>query len=100
MQPQVAAKLVAVDDPRAAVEGMDIVTTMTTSALPVFDGAWLAPGTHLNAAGSNQLRRRELDALTFQRSACVAADSVEQAKLESGDLAAAVAEGALTGIAS
>ncbi len=96
MQPQVSATLVAVDDPRAAVEGLDIVTTMTTSAQPVFDGAWLAPGTHINAAGSNQLRRRELDALTFQRSACIAADSVEQAQLESGDLAAAVAEGAMT----
>ena len=96
MQPQVSATLVAVDDPRAAVEGLDIVTTMTTSAQPVFDGGWLAPGTHINAAGSNQLRRRELDAATFRRSACITADSVEQAKLESGDLAGAVAQGALT----
>lgn len=95
MQPQVSATLVAVDDPRAAVEGLDVVTTMTTSAQPVFDGAWLAPGTHVNAAGSNQLRRREVDAETFRRSACVTADSVEQAQLEAGDLAAAVAEGAL-----
>lgn len=95
MQPQVSATLVAVADPRAAVEGMDIVTTMTTSAQPVFDGAWLSPGAHINAAGSNQLGRRELDAATFRRSACVAADSVEQARLEAGDLAGAVAEGAL-----
>jgi ornithine cyclodeaminase/alanine dehydrogenase-like protein (mu-crystallin family) len=49
----------------------------------------------VNAAGSNHLRRREVDAETFRRAAVVAADSVEQAQLESGDLAAAVAEGAL-----
>jgi ornithine cyclodeaminase/alanine dehydrogenase-like protein (mu-crystallin family) len=74
---------------------MDVVTTMTTSAQPVFDGAWLSPGAHVNAAGSNQLRRREVDAATFRRAAIVTADSVEQARLESGDLAGAVAEGAL-----
>ncbi len=96
MQPQVGATLVAVDDPRAAAEGVDVIVTMTTSAQPVFDGAWLSPGTHLNAAGSNLLRRRELDAATFARAACVAVDSLEQSKLESGDLVSAVAEGALT----
>ncbi|MCC7359505.1 MAG: ornithine cyclodeaminase family protein [Anaerolineales bacterium] len=95
MQPRVSAQLIAVDDPRAAVEDMDVVTTMTTSAQPVFEGAWLSPGAHLNAAGSNQLRRREVDAATFRRAACVTADSVEQARLESGDLVGAVAEGAL-----
>jgi alanine dehydrogenase len=96
MQPQVRARLMPVDDPRAAVEGMDIVTTMTTSAQPVFAGDWLSPGTHVNAAGSNQLRRRELDARTFARAACVVADAVDQAQAESGDLAGAVADGALT----
>ena len=95
MQPQVSATLVPVDDPRAAVAGLDVVTTMTTSAQPVFDGAWLSPGAHVNGAGSNQLRRRELDAATFRRAAVVTADSVEQAHFESGDLAGAVAEGAL-----
>jgi len=95
MQPQVGATLVPVDHPRAAAEGVDVIATMTSSAQPVFEGAWLSPGTHINAAGSNHLRRRELDAQTFQRAACIAADSVEQSKLESGDLMAAVAEGAL-----
>jgi ornithine cyclodeaminase/alanine dehydrogenase-like protein (mu-crystallin family) len=42
------------------------------------------------------VRRRELDGRTVQRCARVAADSVEQAKLEAGDLVGAVAEGLLT----
>lgn len=89
----VAAEVVAVETSRAAIEPADVVATMTSSATPVFDGAWLKPGTHVNAAGSNHLRRREVDGTTVQRAARVVADSVEQAKLESGDLAAAVAEG-------
>jgi alanine dehydrogenase len=95
MQPQVQAELIAVADARAAVEGMDVIATMTTASQPVFDGAWLSPGTHINAAGANHLRRREVDAQTVGRAARVAADSVEQARLESGDLAQAVAEGAI-----
>ncbi len=95
MQPQVQAELVPVDDPRAAVAGMDIVTTMTSSSQPVFQGAWLESGTHINAAGANHLRRRELDGDAVARSTRIAADSVEQAMLEAGDLAAAVAEGRL-----
>jgi ornithine cyclodeaminase/alanine dehydrogenase len=93
MQPQVKAELVAVDDPRAAIEPADVVATMTTATTPVFDGSWLAAGTHLNAAGSNHLKRREIDGVTVRRSARIAADSVEQAQMECGDLAAAVAEG-------
>jgi alanine dehydrogenase len=95
MQPQVQAELVAVDDPRAAVTGMDVIATMTSASQPVFDGEWLEPGTHVNAAGSNHLRRREIDGETVSRCAVIAADSVEQAKLESGDLAQGVAEGRL-----
>jgi alanine dehydrogenase len=95
MQPQVPAELVGVDDPRAAVTGMDVIATMTSASQPVFDGEWLEPGTHVNGAGSNHLRRREIDGETVSRCAVIATDSVEQAKLESGDLAQAVAEGRL-----
>lgn len=95
MQPRAQAELVAVDDARQAVEGMDIVTTMTSTSQPVFDGAWLSAGTHINAAGANHIRRREIDGETVRRAARIAADSVAQAKLESGDLAKAVEEGIL-----
>jgi alanine dehydrogenase len=95
MQPQVRAELLPVDQPQQAVEGLDIVTTMTTASQPVFNGDWLAPGAHINAAGANHIRRREIDARTVRRAGRVAADSVEQARLECGDLAGAVEEGAI-----
>ncbi len=49
-------------------------------------GDWLAPGVHINAAGSNWAQRRELDDAAVTRSSVIFVDSREQARLESGDL--------------
>lgn len=69
-----------------AIEGADIVVTATNSREPVLRGAWLRPGVHINAIGSNAASRMELDAEAVRRSDVIAADSVEQAKIECGDL--------------
>jgi alanine dehydrogenase len=52
----------------------------------VVQGAWLAPGTHVIAMGANWPQKRELDATAVSRSAVIAVDSIEQAKMEAGDL--------------
>jgi ornithine cyclodeaminase/alanine dehydrogenase-like protein (mu-crystallin family) len=96
MQPQVEARLAPVESAREAVEGADVVTTMTSASEPVFDGAWLRPGTHVNAAGSNSARRREIDRTTIQRCARIAIDSVEQGRVECGELIDAAEAGILT----
>ncbi len=83
----------AVGSAQEAVREADIVVTMTTARDPVLDGAWLRPGTHVNAAGSNWANRREVDDTTVERSAVVAVDSKEQALLEAGDLVIAAASG-------
>jgi len=70
----------------AAVRGADIVVTITTSSRPVLEGAWLSPGAHINAAGGNFPQKRELDDAAIARVGLFAADSVEQSKLEAGDL--------------
>jgi alanine dehydrogenase len=75
--------------PEEAVKDMDIVITATTSKEPVFKGEWVAKGAHVNAIGSNHLSKQEIDVETVRRSACVVVDCVEQARLESGDLAKA-----------
>lgn len=93
MQPQIKAKITVVDNPKAAVEGMKVIATMTSAGQPVFNGEWISPGAHINAAGCNHIKRREIDGATVKRSARVAIDSVEQGKMECGDLAAAAAEG-------
>jgi alanine dehydrogenase len=79
---------------RDAIDGADVVATMTSSVQPVFAGEWLAPGTHVNAAGSNRAAATEIDVETVRRAALVAVEDVAQAKVESGDLIAAQAAGA------
>jgi len=69
-----------------AVHGAQIVVTATNSAEPVIEDAWIAPGTMINAMGSNAARRRELPSELVRRAALVAVDSLEQAKIEAGDL--------------
>ncbi len=85
----------AADSPEDALNGADIVTTVTNASSPVFAGGLLFPGTHINAAGSNHVRRRELDAETLRRSSPVVVDSLEQARMEAGDLVQAAEEGVL-----
>lgn len=70
----------------AAVRGLDIVVTATSSGEPVLEEAWVAPGTHVNAMGSNQARRRELPGELVRRADLIVADSVEQSRMEAGDL--------------
>ncbi len=84
-----------VSEPEKAVRDMDIVITATNAKEPVLLGEWLAKGSHINAIGSNNLNRREIDVEAVRRSACVVVDSAEQSIIEAGDLASAVAEGAL-----
>ncbi len=85
----------AVESVEGPIRESDIVTTITNARQPLFEGAWLRPGCHINAGGSNQAKRREIDATTIERARVVTADSVEQAKVEAGDLIAAAEEGRL-----
>ncbi len=69
-----------------AVRGAQIVVTATNSQDPVLEDGWIAPGTMLNAMGSNVANRRELPGELVRRAALVAVDSLDQAKIEAGDL--------------
>jgi thiomorpholine-carboxylate dehydrogenase len=69
-----------------AVRGADIVVTATFSKEPVLEAGWIAPGAHVNAMGSNRADRRELPSDLITRANLIAVDSIEQCKIESGDL--------------
>jgi ornithine cyclodeaminase/alanine dehydrogenase-like protein (mu-crystallin family) len=69
-----------------ALRGADIVATATSAKEPVLESQWIADGTHINAMGSNQAQRRELPSDLIARAALIAVDSMEQAKIEAGDL--------------
>jgi alanine dehydrogenase len=77
---------VAAGSAEEAVRGSDIVITATSSREPVLEDSWIGPGVHVNAMGSNQAQRRELPASLITRAKLIAVDSLEQARMESGDL--------------
>jgi alanine dehydrogenase len=86
---------VAVDAMRSgeeAVKGAEIVITATSATKVVLEGAWLAPGVHINAMGANWPQKRELDAAAVNRSGKIVVDSIEQSKMEAGDLIQAFGE--------
>jgi ornithine cyclodeaminase len=78
--------MTVVTDATAAVHGADIINVITKAASPVLLGEWLQAGQHINAAGSNSLARRELDAAAVQRATRLAVDSRNTARNECGDL--------------
>jgi alanine dehydrogenase len=71
-----------------AVRGADVVVVATTSQTPVLSGAWLSPGTHINAVGAPRPTWRELDDDVL-RKARIYVESREAATRESGDVIAA-----------
>lgn len=77
---------IAVATAEEAVRGAQIVATATNSAEPVIEDGWVEPGSMLNAMGSNGAKRRELPGELVRRAALVAVDSMEQARIEAGDL--------------
>ena len=75
-----------VESAQECVEGADIIIAITSAREPVVLGEWLSPGAHVNAAGGNHWLRREVDEAAVLRSEVIVVDSLEQAKIECGDL--------------
>lgn len=77
------------------VRGSDLIGTVTTAAQPLFEAEWLAPGAHINAAGSNALIRQEISEATLKRCGLIVVDSVPTALAEAGDLLPLLEKGRL-----
>jgi ornithine cyclodeaminase len=71
---------------REALAHAQIVVTATRATEPLFDGAWLAPGTFVAAVGSSRPDTRELDDTALSRAARVIVEWRPQALDEAGDL--------------
>lgn len=79
---------------REAVEGADLICTVTSACDPVLEGTWLSPGAHVNAVGACVPRCRELDSQAVRR-ARVYVDHRPAALAEAGDLRIPIAEGVI-----
>lgn len=84
MRERYGLDLEAVDAATCAAES-DVICTCTTSAVPVFDGKWLRPGTHINAVGAFQPTTREVDDHTVAQSRVIV-ETYPAAIAEAGDI--------------
>lgn len=86
------ACLIAAKSSDEAIEGADIITTVTTAKAPVFDGAKVKKGAHINGVGSFTSDKRELGEELLNR-ARVFVDNKEAVFKEAGDFLIPVKEG-------
>ncbi len=84
----------ATENLEEAVRDADIISCATLSAAPLVLGAWLRPGQHVDLIGAFNMRMRETDDAALRR-ARVFIDT-PAALSEGGDVAIAIASGALT----
>lgn len=89
------ADISVADDPQEAARQADVICTATTSKTPVFSGANLRPGTHVNAVGAYTPEMQEIDVDTIRR-AKVVVDSRDAALSEAGDLIIPLKQGLIT----
>lgn len=86
MSLDLGVEVVPAETAQQAVEGADIIVTITGSRDPVVSGEWIGDGVHVNAAGSNALVRREVDDALVRKCDIIVVDSRDQARIECGDL--------------
>ena len=92
MKQKYSFELQAVDAAREALEGTDIIVTVTNSHEPVIKREWIPPGAHINAIGTHSAAAREIDGSTMA-AARLFVDRRESALNEAGDFVLAMKEG-------
>ena len=93
--PGLQDRLEGTPDAERAVREADIVCAATTSRTPVFEDAWVRPGTHVAGVGSFTPQMQEVPA-PFVARARVVVDMKEHALEEAGDLIIPIREGLIS----
>lgn len=95
---EMAARFGATVEPvgsvREAVEGSDVVVTVTPAREPLVRAEWISPGTHVTAVGSDGPDKQELAPEVLAQAGRVVADRLDQC-LRLGEIHHAVAGGLL-----
>lgn len=93
---QFGVKVKAVDSPREAVEGMDIVCAAVPTREPVIRDGWVKKnGMHINAFGADSRGKQELEPKILQRADKIVVDSMEQCRL-GGEINVPLSQGLIT----
>lgn len=92
--PDLADRLSFSTDAEAPVRSADIICLATTAKQPVFDAAWVKPGTHVSGVGSFTPEMQETPEAYVVNSRIVV-DMAEHALAETGDLIIPLQNGTL-----
>ncbi|MEO0411443.1 MAG: ornithine cyclodeaminase family protein [Pseudomonadota bacterium] len=84
-----------VSDPQAAAAQTDVICTLTSSPNPIFKGAWLRPGVHINMVGAAVATSAEVDTQTVVRSRWYT-DYKPSLEAQAGEWINALKEGAVS----
>jgi ornithine cyclodeaminase len=89
-----ACNFAVTESVKEAVDGADLVITVTASREPLVRAAWLKPGVTVIAVGSDGPDKQELDVDVLARADKIVADSIPQC-LRLGEIHHAVEKGAI-----
>ena len=93
MAEKFGACLIQAKSPDEAVDEADVITTVTTSCEPVFDGNKIKQGVHINAVGVFLPFKRELDENVLNRADKIFIDNWDAIMSEAGDFLIPMKEG-------
>jgi len=94
MRGSVPFAIEAMESVQSAIDGADVIATVTNSKEPVLQREWISAGVHLNVVGSSTPHAREIDTATIASSALFV-DRRESTLNEAGDYLSAMREGAI-----
>jgi alanine dehydrogenase len=93
-QPKYSFSLRASLDLKDAVQGADVVVTVTPARTPIVQPSWIGPGTHIAAVGADKAGDQELDAAILQ-GARIFVDDIRQCRTD-GEINVPLSEGIIT----
>lgn len=90
------AQIIAAKTSDEAVEGADLLITVTPSSKPVFDASKVKEGATISCVGAYQPHMQEMDPAILKRASKIYFDSKEAVLSESGDILIPLEQGTIT----
>ena len=90
------ANIVSAQSSDEAIDDANVIITVTSSPVPVFDGSKVKPGCTISCIGTYEPEKHELDPAVLPRASKIYCDSVDAVLAESGDLLIPLKDGTIT----
>ncbi|MFT8823803.1 ornithine cyclodeaminase family protein [Liquorilactobacillus satsumensis] len=91
-----SSEFISVNNPNDVLKNVDIITSVTTSRQPTFDGNLIKRGTHVNGIGAYTPKMCELPLGLLQKADCIIFDTMDGVLAEAGDIIQPIRRGKLS----